>query len=126
MSIIGIGCDIINLNRIKNIINIFGIKFAKRILSPEEFNQYINIKYQEVFIAKRFAVKEALFKALGVGIRYNIQFKNFSLSHNTLGKPKLVFLKQAKKILINRNIKSIHVSISDEKKYIFAIVILEN
>ncbi|CAL4042628.1 Holo-[acyl-carrier-protein] synthase [Buchnera aphidicola (Takecallis arundicolens)] len=126
MSIIGIGCDIIYLQRIKKIINIFGMRFAKRILSPKELSKFLNIKNKSSFIAKRFAVKEALFKSLGFGIRNDIKFKNFELIHNKLGKPKLVFLKQAKKILIKKNIKSIHVSISDEKQHIFAVVILEN
>lgn len=126
MSIIGIGCDILDLKRIKKIINIFGMRFAKRILSPRELSKFLNITNQLNFIAKRFAVKEALFKSLGLGIRNGIKFKNFELLHNKLGKPELVFLKQAKKFLIQKNIKSIHVSISDEKKNIFAIVILEN
>ncbi|QCI25971.1 holo-ACP synthase [Buchnera aphidicola] len=126
MSIIGIGCDIICFKRIKKIVSIFGNKFAKRILSENELKKLNDINDKINFIAKRFVVKEALSKALGIGLRYKIKMKNFELLHNIFGKPQLVFLKQARNMLIKYNIKSIHVSISDEKKYVFSVVILEN
>lgn len=125
MSIIGIGCDIICLKRIQKIVNKFKKKFSKRILSNNELKELCNTKDKINFIAKRFAAKEAVLKCLGTGLKNNIGFKHFELSHNNFGKPKLVFLKQAKYILTKYNITAVHVSISDEKNCIFVVVILE-
>lgn len=124
MSIIGIGIDIIQISRIKKIINKFGNKFIKRILSKKEWKKFLknnNIN----FVAKRFAVKEAISKSFGTGLRKGINFKNFELYHNSYGKPKIKFLKKAKIFSKKLNIQSIHISITDEKKYICAVAIIE-
>ncbi len=126
MSIIGIGTDIIEVMRIKKIFMKFGDKFAKRILSEIEWKQYVISKKNICFLAKKFTAKEAASKALGTGINYGIYFNQLEFYHNQAGKPKLRFLKQSLKRSREIKCKSIHVSISDQKLYACALVILES
>ncbi|XBC38401.1 MAG: holo-ACP synthase [Buchnera aphidicola (Floraphis choui)] len=126
MSIIGIGIDILSIERIKNIVLKLGEKLSHRILSKYELNEYKRSSNPIIFLAKRFSVKEAASKALGTGIKNGIKFNNFELYHNKLGKPHLRLFKKAKIIAKFLNINLIHVSLSDEKFYISTIVIAEN
>ncbi|QCI27172.1 holo-ACP synthase [Buchnera aphidicola] len=125
MSIIGIGCDIIDLNRLNNVFKKFGKKFLKKILSKNELNEFLKTKNKINFIGKRFVIKEAASKSIGTGFQNGINFKSFELSHDKYGKPNIIFLKKAKKIFNKLKIKYVHVSITDEKKYIFAVIIIE-
>ncbi|WP_343189244.1 holo-ACP synthase [Buchnera aphidicola (Chaitoregma tattakana)] len=124
MSILGIGIDIVEINRIKKIDIFFRNKLAKRILSKKELSKYLVSCNKIQFLIKRFCVKEALAKALGTGIRNKISFKHFEIYNNRLGKPKIKFLKNTFSYF--HKIKKKHVSISHEKKYFCSIVILEN
>lgn len=126
MSIIGIGTDIVEIERIKTIIFQFGNKFANKILSTKEWKEYIISKNKINFIAKKFAAKEAASKALGTGINYGITFNQLELYNNSFGQPNLRFLDNALKKLKEIKCNSIHVSISDQKLYAHAIVILED
>lgn len=126
MSIIGIGTDIIEIERIKKIFFQFKNKFAQRILSMYEWKEYMISKNKISFLAKKFAAKEAAAKALGTGINYGITFNQLELYNNSVGKPHLRFLNNAGERFQEIQCKSIHVSISDQKLYAYAIVILED
>ncbi|CAL4326317.1 holo-ACP synthase [Buchnera aphidicola] len=126
MSIIGIGTDIIEIVRIKNIFSHYGNRFAKRILSKIEWKKYIISKNPIHFLAKKFAGKEAASKALGTGINCGITFNQLEFYNNKFGKPKLRFLKKSLRKAKEIKCKSIHVSISDQRLYAYALVILES
>ena len=89
MKIFGIGTDIVNIKRIDKSLKINGSKFKNRIFSKKEITYCDNKKYPSKFYAKRFAAKEALSKALGTGIRKDINFKNIEISNNHYGKPSI-------------------------------------
>ncbi|WP_343191929.1 holo-ACP synthase [Buchnera aphidicola] len=126
MSIIGIGIDIVEINRIKKVYNCFKNKFAERILSKLEFKKYLFLKNKIKFLTKIFSLKEACSKALGTGIRKKVSFKNIEIYNNKLGKPKIRFLKNVLIFSKNMKVRKKYVSISYEKKYFCALVILEN
>ncbi|CAL4042867.1 Holo-[acyl-carrier-protein] synthase [Buchnera aphidicola (Anoecia corni)] len=126
MGILGIGIDVVEIKRIHILIKNIKIKLAHRILSNNELKKYFLTKNTSIFLAKHFAVKEASAKALGIGIQNGIFFNNFELYTEKLGKPKIRFLHNAKLLQKKFNIKHIHVSITKEKNYIHALVILEN
>lgn len=125
MNIVGIGIDIVSIPRIKKIFKKFGNKFAKKILSNKEWIEFLKKSNKSNFIAKKFAAKEAAAKALGTGFRNKISFHNFEILHNDDGKPDLIFLQYAKYIASNLCITSVKISITDEKKYACAVVIIE-
>lgn len=125
MNILGLGIDILNINRIKKMSSTIIKKFSKRILTKLEFKKYTKEKNKILFLARSFTSKEASCKALGTGIQKGIHFNDFEIIHNKNGKPQIHFLNYAAKILIKKNATKVHISITDEKKYVVSIVIIE-
>ena len=125
MNIIGNGVDIVDNLRIKKSLKIKG--FAERIFTEYEINQSIKTKNKHNFFAKRFAAKEALVKALGTGFRKNINFKDIEINNNKKGKPLINLSSNIKNFLkhkFNINKYKIYLSLSDEKNYSIAFVII--
>ncbi len=122
---LGIGIDILSIYRIKKMKTKFKKKLYKKILTKIEKKKYKKTKYKDNFLAKKFVAKEAASKALGTGINKGIYFNNFEIYNDHLGKPKIKLLKNAKKKFIKKKAKNILISISDEKKYAQAIVLIE-
>ena len=123
MKIYGIGTDIANISRIKNLIK--NKKFLTRIFSKIEMskcNQQIN---KANCFAKRFAAKEAFSKALGTGIAKGIKFNEIVILNEKNGKPFIKLLNNTKKV-VSKKIKKkkykISLSIADEKNYAVAFV----
>lgn len=123
--IFGIGTDIVEVARIKASINEFGDAFAQRILAESEFLSYQESHIKARFLAKRFAAKEAFSKALGTGLRAPATLQNIAVSHDDLGKPVLVLAPELQVLLQAKNIRQMHISISDEKNLAAAFVVLE-
>ena len=125
MNIYGIGTDIVNINRIKGIIKKNSQAFKKRIFTNFEIKACERRKNKVECFAKRFAAKEALFKA--VSVSNNLKFNDVEIRNNSLGAPKLIVkgssLKNLKKIFKNKKFK-IHLSLSDDKPWAIASVII--
>ena len=123
--LIGIGTDIIKTSRIKN--SIKNKKFIKRIYSSEEIKIAKNINRNYNYFAKRYCAKEAFVKALGTGFSCNISFKDISILNDNKGKP-FIKLNQKIKDIIKKRLRiknfSTYVSISDEREYSIAFVII--
>ena len=118
MNLFGIGVDIVDIERIKKIYLKYDRKFAKKILSDNEIKNFDLSKNKISFLAKRFAAKEAIGKALGIGILNGYLLKNISVNNDKYGKPiaKLNKKKEFEKYFD----KTIHLTISDEKKFAIA------
>tara|TARA_B110000008_G_scaffold246374_1_gene257202 strand:- start:277 stop:663 length:387 start_codon:yes stop_codon:yes gene_type:complete len=127
MKILGIGVDIIENKRIKN--SIKNIRFKKRIYSLKELKQSNSISNKTNYFSKRFAAKEAFAKALGTGLRMNLNFRDIEVINDKLGKPHFFKSKKINNI-IKKNFKvknfSCFLSISDEKDYSIAFVIIQS
>jgi holo-[acyl-carrier protein] synthase len=123
--IYGIGIDIVEIERFNSSEKVE--KFSKRILSSQEKNIYhsLDSKNKHVYIAKQFALKEAISKALGTGIRGGVNFKDLQILRDDNGKPFFDPLNKIQDILKDLGIKQSHVSLSDENNYVTAIAILE-
>ena len=125
MDIFGIGIDIVEVERIKKIHQKYGEKFARKILSNDELKNFLKDKNKIHFLAKRFAAKEAVGKALGVGIRNGSILKNIEIKNDINGKP-FVNIKDIEKLNMTEK-KEIHISLSDEKRFAVAnAVIISN
>ena len=123
--IFGIGTDIVEVKRIRNVDSLE--KFADKILSLDElevFKSQIDEK-KVIFLAKQFAAKEAVSKALGTGIGKDIRFNQIEILRNSDGKPYLNHDGMITTIFNDLGITKTHVSLSDEKEYVLAFVILE-
>ncbi len=126
MAIIGIGTDVVSIARVNNVHERHGERFALRILSPSEMDEYKKLDHPVPFLAKRFAVKEACAKALGTGMRDGIEFNQISIGHDASGKPLLELFDKALAVAEERGINNLHVSISDERDFAVAFVLTES
>ena len=125
MEILGNGVDIIQNSRIKKLIR--NKKFILRVFSKNEINESKKTKNKANFFAKRFAAKEAFVKSIGLGFRQGINLKDVCVYKDKLGKPNIVLNSKVKKVLSKKfssNRFKIFLSLSDEKDYSIAYVIL--
>ena len=125
MNIIGNGVDIVENRRIAK--SMKNNSFLYRIFTKNEINQSRKIKDKINFFAKRFAAKEAFVKALGTGIRNNINFKDISVKNNINGQPLMNISNKLKRLLKQKfkiNKYRLYLSLSDEKKHSIAFVII--
>jgi len=125
MSIFGIGVDIVEIDRVASSIERFGQSFAEKILHHNEFERYLELRFKERYLAKRFAAKEAFAKALGTGLVDGVTLPRIEIVNYDSGKPHIVLHEKTKEIFDSLKLHSIHLSISDEKKYAVAQVVLE-
>ena len=125
--IYGNGIDIIDIKRIRRVINIYGNKFKKRCFSISEIERSEKKLNSVESYAKRYAAKEACAKALGTGLARGVFWKDIEVANNQYGKPLIKLHGKAKTIFKNMNKnsnKQIEVSLSDEKQYAIANVII--
>ena len=126
MKILGIGVDIVENSRITK--SLRNKLFIERIFSNSEILIAKKIKDKKSYYAKRFAAKEAFAKSIGTGFRDDFNFKDISIVNDKLGKPSFLINKIIKKI-VKKQFKTtsfnFFLSISDEKKYSIAYVILQ-
>lgn len=125
MAILGLGTDIVEIERIEGVISRSGDRLARRVLSENEWQQYQTHQQPVRFLAKRFAVKEAAAKAFGTGIRGGLAFNQFEVYNDALGKPELRFSQQAADLAAKLGVKNVHVTLADERHYACATVIIE-
>ena len=123
MSVIGLGTDIVEIARVESV-NASSERFAKRVLAEIELDIYHHHSQPNRYLAKRWAAKEAAAKALGTGIGRGISFHDFITSNNELGAPKLELAGKALELANTMSVTSVLLSISDEKNYAVATVIL--
>ena len=126
MKILGIGVDIIQNKRLKNLI--FNKTFLSRTFSKNEIKISKKISSKTNYFSKRFAAKEAFAKSIGTGFRDNLNFKDIEILNDKKGKP---FYFKSKKIdtIVKKKFKiknyNLFLSISDEKDYSIAFTIIQ-
>ena len=126
MKILGIGVDIVENSRISK--SLKSNNFVKRIFSNSEILIAKKIRDKKSYFSKRFAAKEAFAKSIGTGFRNNLNFKDISIVNDKMGKPSFIISEKIKKIIKKKfKVSSFNffLSISDEKKYSIAYVILQ-
>ncbi len=121
--IIGLGTDLVDIARIEKSLEKFGDKFIQRNFTAAE-----QIKTDANHLAKRFAAKEAMSKALGTGIAGGIEFKDIEVRNDEAGKPYITLYNKALETLQNMTPTdktiSLHLSLSDEKNHAMATVVI--
>ena len=125
MNIYGIGTDIVNINRIKALIKKKNNTFKKKFYTDFEIKTCEKRKNSTECFAKRFAAKEALFKA--IKSKNKLKFKDVEIRNNFAGAPNFNIngnsLKKIKKLFKKKKFK-IHLSLSDDKPWALASVIV--
>jgi holo-[acyl-carrier protein] synthase len=122
--IVGIGTDLVHIPRMQSLLEKHGDKIAARILSDREFAEFKLQLKPAAYLAKRFAAKEAVAKALGTGFRDGLSLRHIEVRNDALGKPELSFLDVGLTLIKERQIGQSLLSLSDDHEYASAYVIL--
>jgi holo-[acyl-carrier protein] synthase len=123
--IAGIGTDLVDVERMKGVLQRHPELAARRILTVAERVDFGASADPARFLAKRFAVKEAFAKALGTGIRAPVLLTSIGVGHDEAGRPLLVLSSELAAYVAARGIGACHVSISDERTHALAFVVVE-
>ena len=126
--IIGIGTDIVQIQRIAEAQKQYGDKFIRRILTLSEQERFngLSPKQQTAYLAKRYAIKEAVVKALGCGIGARASWLDIEVRNDELGAPYVVLSGNALATLLKKGHQpKIHVSVSDDVDAVAFVVIEE-
>jgi holo-[acyl-carrier protein] synthase len=122
--IFGIGTDIVLIARMTRLWDRHGERALERVLAPEEREDCRRATEPGRFLAKRFAAKEALGKALGTGIRAPVFLSAIAVAHDEQGKPCYRFGADLAAYLAARRLTA-HLSISDERDHALAFAVVE-
>lgn len=122
--IAGIGTDIAAVARLGKLYERHGERVLEKLLAPTERGDFSRTGNPARFLAKRFAAKEALGKALGIGVTPPATLSNVAIIHDAFGKPLFDYAPPLAAYLAERNLRA-HLSISDEAEYALAFVVLE-
>lgn len=123
--IYGIGIDVVEPHRVARLLEKYGERFARRVLTPREWAGYARTAKPVLFVANRFAAKEAFSKAMGTGFRYPVTLQCISVVQDRRGKPSLEFNVSLASLVAAEGITGHHLTISDEKSLACACVVLE-
>ena len=124
--ILGIGTDILEIERMQFLMQRFGDKVLRRLFTQQERKMAEGLSYdQQVrFYAKRFSGKEAASKALGTGIGGYLSWQDISILNTPAGKPVLNFSEKVYQTLLAQYpCVHAHISLSDDKQALAFVVV---
>lgn len=120
----GVGIDIVAIARIERMLSEHGERTAAKLLAPSEMERYRQSSKPAAWLAKRFAAKEALGKALGLGLRDPATLHNIAVLSDSIGRPSFEFAPPLADWMRERKLRA-HLSLSDETDTALAFVIVE-
>lgn len=123
--ILGLGTDIIEVERIRASFTKFGERFVNRILLADEITYCLSHKDPAPFLAARFAAKEAISKAFGTGIGAQLSWQDMEICRKESGEPYVVLHGKGQELFAARAARRLLVSLSHTQNYATAMVILE-
>lgn len=123
--IFGVGTDMVELRRVERLWELYGDRFAARILMPEELSLFSHSRNPVRFLAMRFAAKEAVVKALGTGFRYGMWVRDTGSVPDPRGRPLVLFSKRGRAVCKELGVARAHVSLSDEAGMVLAFAVAE-
>jgi holo-[acyl-carrier protein] synthase len=123
--IVGIGTDIVHIPRIEAILSENGGRFIQRILTESEIEAFQQAAKPAEFVAARFAAKEAAAKALGTGFRSGLSYLHIRVIKDEWHRPILMFSEVAQQLADQHKISHVHLTITHEREYALAFVVLE-
>lgn len=124
--IVGIGVDIISVKRIRSAVERHGDRFTRKLFTPAELAYCRARTRQYEHMAGRFAAKEAVAKAIGTGVAHGVSVREVEVVNNPDGKPDIVLHGRTERIVADRRIRNIHVSLSHTEEFAVAYAIAED
>jgi len=123
--ILGIGIDIIEVERIASSYERFGERFLKRILHPNEIAYCLSHNQPAPFLAARFAAKEAISKAFGTGIGAQLGWQDMEIGKKESGEPYVILHGAGETLLRQRAARVVLISLSHTQQHATAVAVLE-
>ena len=120
--IVGIGVDIVEVERLEKTVTRFGNRFLNRVFTEQEIAYSMSKTHSCQKLASRFAAKEAAFKALGTGVT---NWREAETTIEPSGKPNLNLHGQAADHARSLGVVRSHISASDTEHHAVAVVVLE-
>ena len=122
--ILGIGIDLVKIDRIEKLLERHGERFLRRVFDPVEVAYARKRKRPAIHLASRFAAKEAVSKAFGTGFSGEFWFAEIAVHNNDAGKPEIILSGKARQKADQLGVRSIHLSLSHDTGYAIAQVVL--
>jgi holo-[acyl-carrier protein] synthase len=123
--IYGIGIDLVKVKRIEDALQRWGERFQSKVFTAGEIDYCLQKKNPFPNFAARFAAKEGFVKALGLGIRRGVHWKDVEVQHDSLGKPILRVSGRALEICRQEKIEGLFLSLTHDHEYSSAMVVLQ-
>ena len=123
--IYGVGTDLVDVIRIRKIIEKWGDRFIGKVYSHVEIDYCQKKAFPAIHFAARFAAKESFLKSLGIGLGMGVGLKDIELINNEKGSPLLKLHNRADEVLREAGVTAVHVSLTHTRNYASAVVILE-
>lgn len=122
--IVGVGTDLVRIDRLAAALARHGPRFAARILAAPEREEFSRAAMPERLLAKRFAAKEAFAKAWGTGLGAALGWQDLWVAHDARGRPFFAFAEALAARLAAAGLRA-HLSLADEREHAVAFVVLE-
>jgi holo-[acyl-carrier protein] synthase len=123
--ILGVGIDLIEVERVRKSYEKFGERFVNRILRPDEIRYCLSHKHPAPFLAARFAAKEAVSKAFGTGIGARLGWQDMEVAKKESGEPCLILHGGGLDLMRERGAVRVLLSLTHTENYASAVAILE-
>ena len=125
--IVGIGTDVVSIERIAGVLERHGERFLKRVLTVEERARYdrTHEKARPGHLAKRWAAKEAFAKAIGTGIHPPFTWQSITVGRDAKGKPLVITNEKMARHLEAMGVTGSHISLTDDAGVAVAFVVRE-
>ena len=122
--VFGVGTDVVQVARVEKTWSRFGEHFADRLLLVQERDLFSATKRPARFLAIRFAIKEAVVKALGTGFAHGIWIRDVGMLPNAFGQPQIIYSDRGRRMCEKLGVGDGHVSVTDEAGLIVAMAVL--
>ncbi len=126
MAIVGVGIDIVDVARIRDMVETYGERFLRRVFSDDELAYCMRFSEPFPHLAARWAAKEAVAKALGTGFSQGVTWKSICVIHAPNGEPLALLTGTAQKLAASLKVKKIWLSLSHTRDYAAATAVMES
>jgi holo-[acyl-carrier protein] synthase len=123
--IVGIGTDVVSIERIAGVLERHGERFVQRVLTPAERVRFERTKLKASHLAKRWAAKEAFAKAIGTGIHAPFTWQSITVTRDPKGAPGIQPSPEMETYLRGRGVRRSLLSLTDDAGVAMAFVVLE-
>lgn len=124
MSVVAIGTDLVEIDRVQTALDRHGARFAERVLTPAERTIMAGQNLPWRYLAKRFAAKEAIAKSLGTGIGASLSWQDMEVQNDADGAPVVHLTHRARALAQRRGASRVLLTLSDERAYAVAFAVL--